>query len=88
MKKPITVLSVFASVTAGIVGAIVPIYYAYQLWAWVISQVPVTNEWAGLIKIGVTLVMILVGGGTTVAIAILLGLFAAVAVGFITGLLD
>lgn len=88
MKLPKTALSLFATVTAGLAGAILPLFWAYQLWDWTISQVPVTNEWAGLIKIGVTLVMILVGGSTTVAIALLFGFLAAAVVGFITGLFE
>ena len=87
MKDTKSVFALFITVIAGLAGAILPLFWAYQLWDWTISQVPVTNEWAGLIKIGVTLVMILVGGSTTVAIAILFGFLAAAAVGFVTGLI-
>jgi hypothetical protein len=49
--------------------------------------VPVASEWAGLIKIGITLGMIFFGGGAVVVIAFLCGLLATTVVGFITGLI-
>ena len=87
MKDLKTAFSMFVTVIAGIVGGIIPIFYAYQLWVWAMEQIPVSNEWAGLIKVGVTLGMIFFGGGATVVIAFLFGLAAATATGFITGLL-
>jgi hypothetical protein len=80
-------LALFITVFAGITGAILPLFWAYQLWTWIISQVPVASEWAGLIKIGITLGMIFFGGGAVVVIAFLCGSLAATVVGFITGLI-
>ena len=87
MKNIKSALALFITIVVGLTGAILPLFWAYQLWAWVISQVPVANEWAGLIKIAITLFMIFVGGGATVVIAFLCGLLATAAVGFITGLI-
>jgi hypothetical protein len=87
MKDTKSVFALFITVIAGIAGTILPLYVAYQLWAWIINQVPVASEWAGLIKIGITLGMIFVGGGATVVIAFLCGLLATAIVGFVTGLI-
>jgi len=87
MKDIKSALALFITIVAGITGAILPLFWAYQLWAWIISQVPVASEWAGLIKIAITLFMIFFGGGATVVIAFLCGLLATTAVGFITGLI-
>jgi hypothetical protein len=87
MKDIKSVFALFITIVAGLTGAILPLFWAYHLWAWIISQVPVANEWAGLIKIAITLFMIFFGGGATVVIAFLCGLLATAAVGFITGLI-
>lgn len=86
MKDIKSTLALFITIVAGLAGAILPLYGAYQLWIWIISQVPVASEWAGLTKVGITLGMILFGSTVTVAIAFLCGLLATVVVGFITGL--
>jgi hypothetical protein len=87
MKNTKSALALFITVVAGLAGAILPLYGAYQLWGWIISQVPVASEWAGLIKIVITLGMIFFGGGAVVVIAFLCGLLATTVVGFITGLI-
>ena len=87
MKDIKSVFALFITTVAGIAGAILPLFWAYQLWDWIISQVPVASEWAGLIKICITLFMIFFGGGATLVIAFLCGLLATTAVAFITGLL-
>lgn len=64
-------------VVAGAFAAALPFYGFYSAWSWAMSQVPMTSEWAGLIKVGVTLLMVLVGGGATVTIAFFGGLLSA-----------
>lgn len=86
MKDIKSALALFITIIAGISAVILPLYGAYQLWAWIISQVPVASEWAGLIKIAITLGMILFGSTVTLAIAFLFGFLATTVVGFITGL--
>ena len=86
MKDIKSALALFITIITGISAVILPLYGAYQLWAWIISQVPVASEWAGLIKVGITLGMIFFGGGITLAVALLCGLLATTVVGFITGL--
>lgn len=66
--KPILVIF------AGGVAAAIPVTAFYYLWAWCMEQVPLASEWAGLIKIGVTLVMLVMGGGVTVWLAIFGGI--------------
>jgi|LakMenEpi03Aug12_release.lakeMendotaPanAssembly.Ray.scaffolds.fasta_scaffold3502755_1 hypothetical protein len=87
MKNTKSALALFITVVAGLAGAILPLYGAYQLWVWIISQVPIASESAGLIKIVITLGMIFFGGGAVVVIAFLCGLLATTVVGFITGLI-
>lgn len=87
MKDIKSVFALFITIVAGLTGAILPLFWAYHLWAWIISQVPVANEWAGLIKIAITLGMIFFGSTVTLAIAFLFGFLAAAVVGFITGLI-
>ncbi len=61
--------------------AAIPSTVFYLLWSWCVAQVPVALEWAGLAKVGITLVMVLLGGGVTIGITLLLGSLAvAVAV--------
>jgi hypothetical protein len=86
MKNIKSAVAFFITIVAGISGAIFPFYGAYQIWGWIINQVPVASEWAGLIKVGITLAMILFGSTVTLAIAVLCGVFAMAVVGFITGL--
>jgi hypothetical protein len=87
MKDTKSNLALFVTLIFGAVGAVLPLYGAYQLWAWVIAQVPAASEWASLIKIGITLGMIFFGGITTIAISFLCGLVATMISGFITGLI-
>lgn len=87
MKDIKSVFALFITVVVGLAGAILPLFWAYQLWDWTMSQVPVASEWAGLIKIVITLGMIFFGGGAVVVIAFLCGLLATTVVGFITGLI-
>lgn len=61
-------------VLAGCVAAAIPFTGFYYLWSWCMEQVPLVSEWAGLIKIGITLAMVLVGEGATVMLAVLGGL--------------
>ena len=62
---------------SGGVAAAIPFTGFYYLWSWCMTQVLLTSEWAGLVKIGITLVMVLVGGGATVGLAIFGGILAA-----------
>lgn len=36
---------------------LIPAGAIYYFWHWAMGQVPKTNEWAGLIKLGITIVM-------------------------------
>jgi hypothetical protein len=50
---------------AGIAGAAVPLLIAFNFWSWVMDQVPRSNEWAGLVKVGLTFLMLVPFGGIT-----------------------
>lgn len=63
----------FAVVIGGIIGGGIPLSIAFLFWRWVMAQVPV-NEWAGLLKIAISFVMLVCGGWLTVVCA---GLLAA-----------
>lgn len=67
-KGIVKIIAVFLS---GGVAAAIPFTGFYYLWSWCMSQVPLASEWSGLVKIGVTLILVLVGGGATVGLAIL-----------------
>lgn len=70
LKRSIVVISI-------LVGAALPLTGFFFLWSWCMAQVPMTESWAGLAKIAITLGMIAVGGGVTITIAILAALAAA-----------
>ena len=73
MKDLIKFISIIAS---GLVGFFAPLYCFYSLWAWPVAQIPAAHEYAGMIKVGITIALLAVGGSATVAIAFLLGLAA------------
>jgi hypothetical protein len=67
--------------------AAIPGTLFYLLWSWCLAQVPMAFAWAGLVKIGITLVMVLLGGGATIALTILCGSLAvAIAAAILDGL--
>lgn len=55
----------------GGLGAAVPITGFYLFWSWMMAQIGTTLAYAGLIKVGVTLGCVLVGGWATIALAVL-----------------
>lgn len=57
----------------GIVGGGLPLTVAFLAWSWVMDQVPRSSEWAGLIKIGISFLMLVCGGWITVLCAFALG---------------
>ncbi len=78
------ILRLFAALLGGAIGAAAPVTVFYFVWSWCIAQVPATLVWAGLAKVGITLLMVLFGGGATIGLAIILGALAASFVAFIT----
>lgn len=56
-----------------LVLAAIPATGFYLAWSWCMDQVPAAYEWAGLIKVGITLLTLMVGGGITVGLTVLLG---------------
>lgn len=79
------IIKLISVIFAGAVAAAIPFVGFYSLWSWCMEQVPLVSEWAGLIKIGITLVMLAVGGGATVMLAILGGMAV---IALLTSLLD
>lgn len=73
MKDTIKIIAAFL---AGLIGAAIPVTTFYLLWSWCMAQVPMAETWAGIAKIGITLAMILMGGGATVVLAVLFGVAA------------
>lgn len=57
----------------GLIGGSIPLTIFYLAWSWAVDQVPHASEWAGLAKIGISLVMLVVGGWATLLCAFLLG---------------
>jgi hypothetical protein len=64
-----TVQSIIALIIAGVLTCI-PAWLAYTFWAFAMTLVPV-GEYAGLIKLGVSVVLFLAGFGITVAASLL-----------------
>lgn len=60
----------------GATGAALPVIGFYLFWSWCTATVGTTTAYAGLIKVGITLACILVGGGATVGLAFLGGMLA------------
>ena len=75
-------MTALAKFTIGIFMAglcFLPAIAFYSIWSWAMAQVPLALAYAGLIKLGVTLLMILTCGGLTFGLTvIMIGLFAAV----------
>lgn len=46
-----------AAFAISILMGLIPASSIYYLWHWAMDQVPKTNEWAGLIKVGITIAM-------------------------------
>ena len=61
-----TVLAFIGSVVAGLV----PGYLMYCLWSFLMTLAP-NNEWAGVVKLVITLVCLWFGGGLTITATIL-----------------
>lgn len=78
MKTLLKLLCVFVS--GATVGA-VPLVGSYWLWAWCLAQVPAAWEWAGIIKVAITLGMIATGGWWVVCLAVAGGVIVAGGVG-------
>lgn len=74
MKDLFKLLSILV---VGLIGGAIPFAFFYLLWSWCLAQVPASLAYAGLIKVGITLGMVLLGGGSTVALAILGGFLGA-----------
>lgn len=73
MKSPI---KSFTTIVAAALGALIPIYFAYQLWAYLISLVP-ASEWAALAKVAITVAVVFLGGGLTIWLAVIIGALVA-----------
>ncbi len=73
MKDTLKLLLV---IFCGGTGAALPITGFYLIWHWIMAQVPINMAYAGLIKIGLTIGCLAIGGSATVVLAILGGLLA------------
>lgn len=58
------------AVTSAIGVALIPVISLIYAWSWCMHQIPSSLEYSGLIKIGVSALIILIGGGTTVFLSI------------------
>lgn len=70
------VIKFIITVTGGAIGALIPIICAYKFWAWSMSMITIASEWAGVIKLAVTIGLLIIGGSVTIACSVLLGLLA------------
>lgn len=72
-----TYTKIGATICASLGAGMIPAYSFYAIWDFCMSQVPAASEWAGLIKIALTLIMLSAGGTLT----FLLSIWAAALVG-------
>lgn len=63
------VIKLVIAVLAALIGAALPIIASYNFWDWSMAQVP-PGEWAGMMKLGVTLLLLVMGGGFTVFVTV------------------
>ncbi len=73
------------TILSGAVTAAIPATLLYLLWSWCMAQIPATFAYAGIAKIALTLGVVFVGGGATIAITIL---GTAMVVSLVAALLD
>ncbi len=71
------------AIPSAIAIASIPVWGFIAAWSWCMSQIPSSLEYAGLIKIGVSALLILIGGSTTLFLsigggALTLALFVAI----------
>ena len=62
------IIAIVVSIAAGLT----PAYGAFLAWSWTMDQVPKANEWAVLIKVGITVLM----APMTIWISVWLGIIA------------
>ena len=60
-----------------LLAAAIPLSLAYCIWSWAMTQVPVGLAYTGLIKLLVSILLFMVGGGLTIGMTILCAGFAA-----------
>ncbi len=60
------------------IGAGLPITGFYLFWSWCMATIGTTVAYASLIKVGVTIACVAVGGGATIGLAMLGGVIAGV----------
>lgn len=76
------IIKAFIVLVTGLIGAAIPLSFAYFIWAACMAAVPV-GAYAGLIKIAISIALFMVGGGLTIwltVIAVALGASLAAAV--------
>jgi hypothetical protein len=56
----------WAAIITSVVVGLIPATCVYFFWSWCMDQVPKANEWAGLIKVGITIVVAPMGLGISV----------------------
>lgn len=71
------ILKLLCVVLFGLIGAAIPITALCLAWSWCIAQIPIGFAYVGFVKIGLALLFVLVGGGATIGLTILLGLLGA-----------
>ena len=70
-------IKLLAGLVSGGIFAITPAYLFYLFWEWSMTLVPVAHEFAGMMKLGITVVLFATGGfaiiGGGIAVGIMVG---------------
>ncbi len=77
MKNLFVLVKIVLAYLLCFLAFLTPPFAFYSLWSWCMSQVSLTSEWAGVVKVIVTLFLLAIGGGATIVLAIIGGGVAA-----------
>lgn len=58
-------LKLWLAIITSIVAGLIPGYLVFRGWSYAIHQVPAASEWAGLIKVGISVALFPLGLGLT-----------------------
>lgn len=82
------IIKIIVTILVGALAAAIPVTGFYFIWSWLVGLVPAAFAYAWAVKLAITVVMLVVGGWATIALAIALGALGAAMVAAITGLID
>ena len=83
MRDFFQALKILIAIAIGGFLAYIPLYGAYAIWSWCMLQIPAAVAWAGLAKIGITIILFFAGASITIGLAIIGFTLGALLTGFL-----